>query len=111
MFLNKSIHCDPSLELSRRDSFNEGSQCMLLYNNKENCPKIILVIPSYLELYDNYIENTMLMSFDIKFIRRDQKQHRNGEACCVSPTCFWLSLLNGVKSKRCFVRMHHDTNW
>ena len=21
------------------------------------------------------------MSFDIKFIRRDQKQHRNGEAC------------------------------
>ena len=28
-----------------------------------------------------YIENTMFMSFDIKFIRRDQKTRRNGEAC------------------------------
>ena len=26
----------------------------------------------------------MLVSFDIKFVRRDQKQHRNGEACRVS---------------------------
>ena len=26
------------------------------------------------------IKNTMLMSFVIKFIRRDQKQRRNGEA-------------------------------
>ena len=35
-----------------------------------------------------YIENTMLVSFDIKLIRRDQKQHMNGEACRASPTCF-----------------------
>ena len=27
------------------------------------------------------IENNMLVSFDVKFIRRDQKQRRNGEAC------------------------------
>ena len=27
-----------------------------------------------------YIENTMLMSFEMKFIRRDQKTRRNGEA-------------------------------
>ena len=38
-------------------------------------------------------ENTMLVSFDIKFIRRDQKQRRNGEACRASPTCFWSSLI------------------
>ena len=36
----------------------------------------------------------MLVSFDIKFIRRDQKQRRNGEACRASPTCFWSSLIN-----------------
>ena len=36
----------------------------------------------------------MLVSFDIKFIRQDQKQRRNGEACRASPTCFWSSLIN-----------------
>ena len=36
----------------------------------------------------------MLVSFDIKFIRLDQKQRRNGEACRASPTCFWSSLIN-----------------
>ena len=30
------------------------------------------------------IENTMLVSFDIKFIRRDQKQHKNGEASLIN---------------------------
>ena len=37
-------------------------------------------------------ENTMLMSFGNKFIRRDQKQRRNGEACRANPTYFWSSL-------------------
>ena len=36
----------------------------------------------------------MLVSFDIKFIRRGQKQHRNGKACQASSTCFWSSLIN-----------------
>ena len=36
----------------------------------------------------------MLVSFDIKFIRRNQYQCRNGKACRASPTCFWLSLIN-----------------
>ena len=36
----------------------------------------------------------MLVSFDIKFIRRDQKQCKNGEAYRDSPTCFWASLIN-----------------
>ena len=31
--------------------------------------------------------------FDSKFISRDQKQRRNGEACRASPTCFWSSLI------------------
>ena len=28
LFLNESICCDPSLELSQRDSYNDGSQNM-----------------------------------------------------------------------------------
>ena len=40
------------------------------------------------------IENTILVSFDIEFIRRYQKQCRHGEACRASPTCFWPSLIN-----------------
>ena len=40
------------------------------------------------------IGNTIIASFDMKFIRRDQKQRRNGEACQASPTCFWSSLIN-----------------
>lgn len=38
----------------------------------------------------------MLVSFDIKLIRRYQKQRRNGEACRASPTRFWSSLINLV---------------
>ena len=47
-------------------------------------------------------EITMLVSFDSKFIRQDQKQRRNGEACRASPTCFWLSLIYLI-SKGTFV--------
>ena len=32
-----------------------------------------------------YIENTMFVSLDIKFVRRDQKQCMNDEACRASP--------------------------
>ena len=39
------------------------------------------------------------MSFDIKFIRRDQTQRRNGEACRASPTCFWPRLINLLYKK------------
>ena len=45
-------------------------------------------------LINKEIENTMLVSSDIKFIRQDQKQRRNSEACRASPTCFWSSLIN-----------------
>ena len=38
--------------------------------------------------------DTMLVSFGIRFIRQDQKQRRNGEACRAKPTCFWSSLIN-----------------
>ena len=40
------------------------------------------------------IENTMLVSFVVMFIRRDKKQRRNSEACRASPTCFWASLIS-----------------
>ena len=39
-------------------------------------------------------ENTMSVYFDVKFIRQDQKQCRHGEACKASATCFWSSLIN-----------------
>ena len=39
-------------------------------------PKLWLITGS-----DVIIENTILMSFDIKFNRRDQKERRNDEAC------------------------------
>ena len=41
----------------------------------------------------------MLVSFNIKFIRQDQKQHRNGEACRASLMCFWLSLIKLVSKE------------
>ena len=36
----------------------------------------------------------MLVSLDIKFIRRDQKHYRNGEACRASPTWLWSNMIN-----------------
>ena len=48
-FHNKNICCDPSLELSHRDSSNEGSQQMFLSRNMENNPSNIPVTPSYME--------------------------------------------------------------
>ena len=32
--------------------------------------------------------------FDMKFIMRDRKKRRNGEACRASPTCFRSNLIN-----------------
>ena len=58
--------------------------------------KIIVCVKTVLDLsnYSPVKEKTMLVSSDIKFITRDQKQRRNGEACRASPTCFWSSLIN-----------------
>ena len=53
------------------------------------------------------IENIMLMSFDIKFIRRDKKQRRDGEACRASPTCFWSSLINLTSKDTNMVYIYH----
>ena len=52
------------------------------------------------------IENTMLVAYDIKFIRRDQKQLRNGEACRVSLTCFWSSLIKLISKTLTFSIYH-----
>ena len=43
LFFRLSIHCDPSLEPSRRDGSKEGSQCMFLLRNK----KLFLNYPKY----------------------------------------------------------------
>ena len=38
LFLNENICCDPSLEPSRRDGSNDGSQNMFLWKNMANYP-------------------------------------------------------------------------
>ena len=48
-FLSINIHCDPSLEPSRRDSSYDRSQCMFSLRNKENYPYIISNTPLYPE--------------------------------------------------------------
>ena len=50
IFFNFSMktYCDPSLEPSRRDGSNDGSQNMFLWRNKPHCPftlKTTLVSP------------------------------------------------------------------
>ena len=40
----------------------------------------------------------MSVSFDNKFIRREQKLRRNCDACRASPTCFCLSLINLISN-------------
>ena len=54
-----------------------------------------------------YIENTISVSFNIKFIRRDQKQRRNGEACRASPTCIWSSLINLISKTLTWFSIYH----
>ena len=47
--LNENICCDPSLEPSRQDCSNGGSQDTFYRSNMENYPLIIPFTPSYLE--------------------------------------------------------------
>ena len=49
----------------------------------------------------------MLVSFDIKLIRRDQKQCRNGKACQVSPTCSRSNLINLISKDTYMVSNCH----
>ena len=49
----------------------------------------------------------MLESFDIMFIRRDQKQRKNGETCRASPTRFWSSLINFILKTHDFLFIVH----
>ena len=48
LFLIENICCGPSLEPSRRDGSNDGSQNMFLWRNMENYPEIITFTHSYL---------------------------------------------------------------
>ena len=49
LFLKENIYCDPSLEPSRRDGSNDGSQNMFLCRIMAKYPLITPVTPSYLE--------------------------------------------------------------
>ena len=49
----------------------------------------------------------MLVSFDIKFIRQDQKQLRNGEACRASLMFFWSSLINLISEDITWFSVYH----
>ena len=46
VFLHTNIHCDPSLELSRRGKSNKGSQHMFSVRDKKNISKLSLLAPS-----------------------------------------------------------------
>ena len=48
VFLNESISCDPSLELSCQDGSNEGSQHRFSLRNKDSNPRTVHITP-YLE--------------------------------------------------------------
>ena len=48
LFHIENICCDHSLEPSRRDGSNDGSQNMFLWRNMENYPEIITFTHSYL---------------------------------------------------------------
>ena len=49
LFFNENICCDPSLEFSEQDSFNDGSQNTFQWIKMDCYLKIISVTPSYLE--------------------------------------------------------------
>ena len=49
LFLKENICCDTSLEPSRRDGSNDGSQYMFLWRNTANYPLNISITPSYLK--------------------------------------------------------------
>ena len=52
IFLNKSLGCDPSLELPHLEGSNEESQIILSLLKTKNYLRIILKTPSFLELYE-----------------------------------------------------------
>ena len=52
------------------------------------------VVERFQQVYREYHVSV----FDIKFIRRDQKQRRNNEACRASPTSFRPSLINVIST-------------
>ena len=49
LFLNENMCCDHSLELSRRDGSNDGSQHKLHRSSMDNYPLIIPFTPSCTE--------------------------------------------------------------
>ena len=55
----------------------------------------------------------MLASFDIKFIGRDQKQCRKGEACHAFSQFVWSSLINLISkdTEVVFYLHHYKTSW
>ena len=59
--------------------------------------------------YTGYKENTMLVTSDIKFIRQDEKQRWNGEACRASPMGFLVEpdKLDIKRYLRCFLFIMH----
>ena len=64
LFLKENIFCDPSLELSQRDSSNDGSRNIFLWRNMTIIPKLSMAVtPPYLEHWS--FRNTSLSRFKI----------------------------------------------
>lgn len=75
------------------------------FSNVEKFPAIDKVNPTISVLKSINTENTTLMSFDIKYIRQDNKQCRNGKACRDGRMCSWSSLINFI-SKDTYVVLY-----
>ena len=91
-------YLNQSYEILLSDSF-------FLTKQSQKSRFLILFWKSTVCLKTRYTEDTMLVSSDIKFIRRDSKQSRNGKACRASPTCFCLSMINLI-SKDTYVVLY-----
>ena len=68
---------------------------VLYYSRAEKKKTVSLQAPLNIPIKGNiYIEYTMIVSFDIKFIRSDQKTHRNGKALPSHPAFSLMYILN-----------------
>ena len=107
----KLLHCKSFSHFFQQNIFNSKFKiltfeiffCKMLTNDvvsfEQPGPGVALFSSQCTDRRD--IENTLLVSFDIKFIRWDQKQRRYGEDCRASQTYFLLCLINLISKDTC----------
>ena len=63
LFLNNSIYCYPSLELSQRDSSNDGSQKYVLWRNIKKSSPLPLLSGTLVNIHDDIDHNSKILTF------------------------------------------------